>query len=440
MKKTLLFGTDGIRNKVGVYPFTQEALPALGRALALWAEEKYGEKATFLLARDTRYSGPWIKAHLTSGLLSIPLKVYDAGILPTPVLFHLIKDNPRYTCGIIISASHNPAQDNGIKLIDAGGKLSAEDEKRIIELMTNQTPALDYTALGNLLTYTTAQDHYYEKILSLFPPQFLKGHKIVLDCAQGATYRLAPLLFKALGAHTIVINNKPNGYNINEQCGATHLEALQQEVLKQKASVGFAFDGDGDRVIAVNGAGHIKDGDDILAMLMEHPSYRHQPAMISTVMANQGFEMHMNSLGKELVRTPVGDKYIVEALTHHGLSLGGEPSGHIVLNDIISTGDGILVALKLLEAMICTGNNELVSFTKFPQVLINVPIKIQKALHEPPLSDVIAASKERLRRGRLLVRYSGTEPLVRVMVEDVDSELTKAVAQTLATQLSAVLS
>ncbi len=441
MNKSALFGTDGIRNTVGLFPFTQESLPRLGRAIALWAHEKYGNKATFLLACDTRYSGPWIKAQLASGLLSIPVTICDAQIVPTPVLFHLIKDNPAYTCGIIISASHNPAEDNGIKLIDARtGKLTPEDEGRISQLMAQPSSDIDYRSLGNLITYTQAEELYTEKILSLFAPAMLKGQKIILDCAHGATYRLAPLIFKALGAETVVINNTPNGYNINEDCGALHLEGLQKEVIKQKAVMGFAFDGDGDRVMAVNNRGEVKDGDDILTLLQYHPAYQKLPALVSTVMANQGFEVHIKALGKEFIRTPVGDKHVVEALSQRELFLGGEPSGHIVLNDIISTGDGILVALKILETVLNNGNLELKSFTKFPQVLINVPIKIQKNLNEPPLSDVIAASKERLHAGRLLVRYSGTEPLIRVMVEDADSELTQAVASSLASQLQAVLS
>ena len=286
----------------------------------------------------------------------------------------------------------------------------------------------------------TAAEQYAQKITSLFPQSFLTGQKIVLDCAHGATYRIAPHIFKMLGAETLVINNKPDGYNINRNCGALHLETLQKEVVKHSADMGFAFDGDGDRVLAVNSAGETKDGDDILAILLGHPDYESLPTVVGTIMSNQGFEAHLKNMNKSLLRTPVGDKYIVDALIQQKLTLGGEPSGHTILHDIISTGDGILVALKVVETVLKTNNKTLKSFGKFPQILINVPIKKQRDLNEPPLSDVIAASREKLPTGRLLVRYSGTEPLVRVMAEDADGELIKTVAKSLAQQLETVLS
>ncbi len=436
-----LFGTDGIRAKVGHYPLTEDALPKLGRALALWAQEKYGTKAHFLIASDTRYSCSWLKAHLESGLLSTQIKLSDAHILPTPAVFHLINESPTYTGGIIISASHNTAEDNGIKLVDAKtGKLTLEDEKRILELMLAGPTRINYKHLGTSLVCAEAQDRYINTIISLFSPGFLKGHTIVLDCTHGATYQVAPRIFKALGSTCIVINAQPNGYNINERSGALHLESLQEEVIKQRASWGFAFDGDGDRVIAVNTNGEIKDGDDILALLAHHPSYKDLPSLVSTIMANQGLEVYLKALGKELIRTSVGDKYVIEALVQQGSLLGGEPSGHIIVKDVIATGDGILAALKIVQTALLTENLELKSFTRFPQVLINVPIKSQKNLQEPPLSDIIAESKKCLRAGRLIVRYSGTEPLVRIMVEDSDKELTKTVAHDLAVQLQAVLS
>ena len=296
-----LFGTDGIRNKVGNYPLTPDALPKLGRAIALWAQEKYGDKASFLLASDTRYSGPWIKTQLASGLLSTSITVYDAQILPTPALFHLIKENPLYTCGIMISASHNPAEDNGIKLIDARtGKLTPEDERRISYLMMHDNSTLDYHALGNVCVSLEAEAQYAHKIISLFSPLLLKGLKVVLDCANGATYKLAPAIFNALGAETIVIHADPTGYNINKDCGALHLESLQKEVIKHKATLGFAFDGDGDRVMAVNNKGEVKDGDDILTLLQQHPSYQKLPALVSTIMANQGFEVQYQSIRKRI--------------------------------------------------------------------------------------------------------------------------------------------
>jgi phosphoglucosamine mutase len=432
---TNFFGTDGIRNRVGRFPFTTEMLPKLGRALALWAQEKYGNDACFLVARDTRYSGPWIKAGLMNGLLREPITVYDAGILPTPGVYHLLNNDTRFTGGIIISASHNPATDNGIKLVDARlGKLSERDEIRICELMKTAEPN-EFTKLGTEIPLNDARLLYRKTITRLFPNDFLAGKTIVLDCANGANSTIAPQIFKDLGAQVVAIHHTPDGYNINKNCGATDVLSLQQAVLKHKAFIGFAFDGDGDRVIAVNKEGTIKDGDDMVAILRTHAQYAHEPAVVSTVMANHGLVVHLASHNKELHRTAVGDKYVLNELEKMNLSVGGEPSGHIILKDSIKTGDGILVALKLLETIAQTNNEYLESFTKMPQVSLTIPIKVKKDLSTGPLAEHIAASKQQLPHGRVLVRYSGTEPVVRVMAEGEDLEYTKAIAQQLADHL-----
>jgi phosphoglucosamine mutase len=434
-----LFGTDGIRTRVGQWPLTAEDLPRLGRAIALWAQEKYGDNPHFLVVRDTRASGSWVKAALASGLLRLPVTLYDGQVLPTPAVYHIMKGDPLYNCGIIISASHNPAHDNGIKIIGRSGKLSEKDEQCIAELM-NADYANSFDLFGIEVPLLNAEQLYRDKILSYFKPAFLKNQTIVIDCAHGATYEVAPAIFKELGADVIALNTHPDGYNINKNCGALHLEGLQAAVQEHQAVVGFAFDGDGDRVMAVNSAGTILDGDDILAVLLEHPDYKTSPAVVSTSMANQGFEAHLASLGKKLIRTNVGDKYVSQALNEHRLPLGGEPSGHILLHDLIPTGDGILAALKIMETMIMTGNYALKTFKKYPQVLINVPIREKKALNQPPLSDIIQTQERRLAHGRLLVRYSGTESLVRVMVEDADGDLATAVAHQVADHLASLLS
>ena len=437
---TSLFGTDGIRSRVGTHPLTPQALPLLGRAIGLWATEKYSDNVSFLLCSDTRYSADWIKAHLISGLLSCNVKVHDAGVLPTPALFHIIKEMPD-TCGIVISASHNPALDNGLKLVDGLlGKLSLQDEARITELFMSAQAQVDFTTLGTAQYFETGYEMYKQKLLTLFTPSFLAGQNIVLDCAHGATYAIAPEVFKAYGAEVIALNTEPDGYNINYKCGAVHPEQLQEAIIKNNAHIGFAFDGDGDRVVVVSRHGVIKDGDDILALLLDHPSYKDQGTLVTTIMANQGFEAFLTNRGLRCVRTPVGDKYVVEELLKNKLLLGGEPSGHIVLNDIVSTGDGILVALRLLETVLNNGNLDLISFAKFPQVLINVPVKKQKNLNETPLKELIQTSKQQLLAGRLVVRYSGTEPIIRVMVEDQDHEHTHFIASSLAQQLAAMLS
>lgn len=277
-----LFGTDGIRNRVGTHPFTEDALPRLGQALAQWAHETYPGDLSFLVARDTRYSGPWIKAGLLSGLLRHPVTVYDAGIMPTPGVFHLMQSDSQFTVGIMITASHNPSCDTGIKLVCQSGKLSAAHEKRISELMTQPPADKEYTSLGKEIPFLDAKTLYRQQLKQLFTPNFLVGKTIVLDCANGASSAIAPQLFRELGATVIPIHHDPDGYNINASCGATSLASLQKAVVSHKASMGFAFDGDADRVMAVTSTGDIKDGDDLLAVLQTHADYKEQPALVST--------------------------------------------------------------------------------------------------------------------------------------------------------------
>jgi phosphoglucosamine mutase len=434
-----LFGTDGIRSKVGIYPFTKENLPHLGMAIARWAREKYGQECAILLAHDTRQSCSWLKATLKSGLLTYPITLYDAHILPTPAVLHLMNKNTEYKCGIIISASHNPYYDNGIKLIDARtGKLSEEDEKRITDLL--KAPTLtEYTQLGSEAPVSQAEDLYVTSITSLFKPDFLKGRTIVLDTAHGATYRVAPRIFEQLGATAIVLHNEPTGYNINEHSGTLHPQALQKAVVEYKAHIGFAFDGDGDRVLAVNQHGELKDGDDILALLSAHPDYIHLRTIVGTIMSNQALETHLRSQEKTLIRTPVGDKHVLEALHIQNGLLGGEQSGHIILKNILNTGDGILVALKLLEALKSAHNLDMVTFQKYPQVIVNIPVKEKKDLKQSPFAELIANYGKELQAGRLIVRYSGTENKLRIMVEDQDEAVTKRIAHNLAHLLEKML-
>ena len=436
-----LFGTDGIRNRVGSHPFTQEALPHLGRALACWAEETFGSEVRILLARDTRYSGPWITAGLMQGLLSYPVTIYDAGVFPTPGVFHLMQEDTHCHLGIIITASHNPSSDNGIKLVSSlSGKLTRADEDRICKLMMQPNIQKDFSKLGKLIPFQDAKTLYRKKITNQFSSLSLTDKTIVLDCAHGATTISAPQIFKDLGATVISINSDPDGYNINHNSGSTKPEGLAKAVIAHNAFMGFAFDGDGDRVIAVNSSGQIKDGDDLLALLLTNKEYSLEKGIVSTVMANQGLESYLTKIGKKLIRSNVGDKFVLQAMEKEELLLGGEPSGHIILKNLLGTGDGILVALKVLETVLATSNHSLESFTKFPQVVINVPIKRKKDLAQHPLADYIAACKEKLSAGRLLVRYSGTEPLLRIMAEGQDINLTSDAAQVLADTLERELS
>lgn len=438
-----LFGTDGIRGAIGTHPFTQEHLITLGKALAQWAQQKYNKpQPHILMLHDTRISCSWVKACLKTGLLGSAVKVYDAQVLPTPGACVLMQEYSLLAsidCAFIISASHNPFDDNGIKILDHSGKLSERDEQAITQIFYAHQKPTDYRTLGKDLMFGNAESLYCAKIAAHFAPTMLKGLKIVLDCAHGATYRTAPRIFKKLGAQVITINNKPNGYNINEQCGAVHPEQLQQEVLLHEADAGFAFDGDGDRVVAVNHLGEVKEGDDILALLAEHPAYTKQTTIVGTVMTNCGLEAHLHKSNKTLVRTPVGDKHIVHKLAEQDLMLGGEPSGHIVCGDLLMAGDGVLAALRVMESVIATGNRAMKSFEKYPSVLINIQTHYKPDLTQEPCASIIAHAQQILPLGRIVIRYSGTEPLLRIMIEAESYAVAEKHAADLAQKIEIIL-
>jgi phosphoglucosamine mutase len=429
-----LFGTDGIRGRFAEEPFTVTTLMYLGQAIAQWAIHKYGPECSILLAHDTRISSGALKAALESGLLLYPLHLHDTHIAPVSALASIMKQDPSFDCGIMISASHNPYYDNGIKIIDCSGKISSNDEKYISDIVNHRASTTDYTMLGNVHNAAIQQD-YINRICSFFDNDFLWGKKIVLDCAHGATFQVAPALFSALGAQTITIFDKPNGLNINKQCGALYPQALQKAVLDYQADIGFAFDGDGDRVIAVNKYGALKNGDDILSMLTAHPCYANNQTIIGTIMSNQGFEEYLVQQNKKLVRAQIGDKYVAEKLIELDVFLGGEPSGHIILRDYLATGDGIFTALRLSEVASLTNNWEMTTFTKFPQIHSTIAITYKKDLTRPPFSDIIAAGKTKLHAGRLVIRYSGTEPVLRIMVEDDDGDHAQSICSLLSHQL-----
>ena len=402
-----LFGTDGIRGRVGTGWLSAEKLSVLGKAIGLWALQRYGHNPHVLLLHDTRESCGWIKEILVQQLIWCSNNVIDAHILPTPAAWHIMQDMPKCDYALVISASHNLYTDNGIKIIDRlSGKLSTIDEQTIQNLLHTQCTTT--YAHGNVAVLQQSEQYYIQSLLRHFTPQCLKGIKVVLDVAHGATYHSAQQLFSLLKAETIVINNTPNGRNINDTCGSTQPAHLQRTVIEAQADIGFAFDGDGDRVLAVNRHGCIKDGDDILALLLDHPAYQTTSAVVGTIMSNQGLEHYLSRRGKLLQRTPVGDKYVAEKLLHEQLILGGEPSGHIILHDLITTGDGILVALRLLETVISTGNWDMETFVKYPQIIINVPCAQPRNLDKEPFNHLIAQAHKELRQGRLIVRFSGT--------------------------------
>lgn len=442
----LAFGTDGIRGRVGEFPFTSEALQYIGSALGHWMSERYGEpgrRVKVLIAGDTRESVNEIKNYLCSRMMAFPLDIVDAGVIPTPAVLTLIQRDPSFACGVMISASHNPFHDNGIKLFDATvGKLSSQDETRILELFAYYTEIQEQgepAPVGTLTTWPDAVHAYIKHLLTIVPPMIGCGHKIVLDCAHGATYQAAPAIFRKLGAEVIVLHVEPNGKNINDNAGALHPEALQEAVIAHKTDIGFAFDGDGDRIVMVSAQGVAKDGDDVLAVLLDLEEYAQEPVIVGTVMSNSGFDAYLKSRAKTLVRSAVGDKYVVAKLEELELLLGGEPSGHIVLKNYLSSGDGILVALKVIQALQYSGKWRLDHVAKFPQLTINVPVNVKRDLKEAPYAGILQTYKDRVGAGRILVRYSGTEALLRVMVEGEDATATSQIAQELAHDLQQAL-
>ncbi len=434
-----IFGTDGIRAKVGTSPFTFRSLPLLGHAIGRWIYEQYGKNARVLVGQDTRASGDWIQAALSTGLLIHPLELSTTGILPTPTICRLLQQSEKYEVGIILSASHNPYFDNGIKIIKhTTGKLTKTDEQYITSLY-QRAKKISYRSYGSLSHYSEAAHHYLADIVSLFAPDFLKNIKVVLDCAHGATYKLAPAIFTALGADVIVLNAAPNGTNINKECGSLHVAALQEAVLHYRAAIGFAFDGDGDRVITINNHGMVKNGDDMLALLSEHASYVQQQTIVGTIMSNLGLDHHFQKYNKSLVRTKVGDKHITDYIKSHKLLLGGEQSGHIILHDYLPTGDGIFTALRLCEMMIQTSNWNLDTFDHYPQIIVNLPVTHKRDLMEPEIAAIIKDYEEQLHTGRLIIRYSGTENILRIMIEDQNYSMISQLGRKLAHQLQKYL-
>lgn len=441
MNESIEFGTDGIRGDASLFPFTPQALRRLGFVIGLWMQKKYRrDDSKLLIGSDTRISCPQIKEYLLQGLASFPIHVVDAGIVPTPALFQLIHYNESFDCGIMISASHNPYQDNGIKLFDARrGKLNQEDELFISESFAS----LQITQVSDVCMtrefWDDGQEKYLDVVRSFFEVDFLHGLKIVLDCAHGATYRFAPAIFEFFGAEVICIGNKPDGKNINDGYGALHVNHLQDEVCRNQADIGFAFDGDGDRIMVVTRNGDVRDGDDILCMLMQLPEYGAQSALVGTVMTNSGLEYIIREQGRSLLRTCVGDKYVAAKMEEHNLLIGGETSGHIIIKDYLSGGDGIFVALSVVRALQVTNNWDMKTFDKMPQVLLNVPIARKRDLSQFPYSEIIDRYREAIGRGRVLVRYSGTENVLRIMTEAPGEELAHSCARALAAELRGVL-
>lgn len=431
------FGTDGIRGRVGEAPITPEFVMRLG-----WAAGKvFAErgKSRILIGKDTRISGYMFESALEAGLSAAGVDVGLLGPIPTPGIAYLTRTF-RAQAGIVISASHNPFYDNGIKFFSGDGtKLADEIELQIESYLDQPITCVESDQLGKAVRINDAAGRYIEFCKGTANSLNLRGLKVVLDCSHGATYQIAPAVFSELGATVITIGNKPNGLNINHECGSTHPELLAATVLEEKADLGIAFDGDGDRVLMVDHKGELVDGDQLLFIVATHAKEqgRLNGGVVGTQMSNLGLELALRDQGIEFKRAKVGDRYVMQVLTEHNWRYGGESSGHLLCLDSNSTGDGIVSALQVLVALRDTGiglHEWQKRMTKMPQTMINVRrSRDMDVMSHPDIIAAVSATEKKLAdRGRVLLRPSGTEPLVRVMIEAEDPAITQLLAQELA--------
>ena len=433
------FGTDGIRGRVGEYPITADFMLKLGWAAGTVLTRHTKGKKRVLIGKDTRVSGYMFESALEAGLVAAGVDVDMLGPMPTPAIAYLTRTF-RAAAGIVISASHNPVEDNGIKFFAADGyKLPDEVELEIEALMDEPLITNSSHHLGKARRLSDATGRYIEFCKGTLPAGFdLTGLKVVVDCANGATYHAGPRVFKELGAKTIAMGNAPNGFNINEKCGSTHMDGLQQAVVDEQADFGVAFDGDGDRVLFVDGNGEVVDGDELIYIIAQHRRAKGNcRGVAGTQMSNLGLELALKDLGIPFERTKVGDRYVVEALKANSWELGGEASGHVLCSDLNSTGDGIVAALQVVLALVESGSTlaELkTGMSKFPQTMINVRLSTKVDIsNNQAINDAVASAETELAgRGRVLLRPSGTEPLIRVMVEGEDQALVNKLVASLA--------
>lgn len=438
-----LFGTDGVRGRVNVHPMLPDVALRLG--LAAGAHFRNGSRRhRAVIGKDTRLSGYIYEYALASGLCAAGVDVFLVGPLPTPAVAFLTR-NMRADFGIVISASHNPYDDNGIKFFDGKGfKLADEAEDAIAAMALAKDPVWSYPPsdkVGRAFKINDAQGRYIVALKHSFPSHLtLEGMRVVIDCANGANYKVAPMALEELGAEVVVLGAFPDGLNINKGCGSLYPGHAADKVLENGADIGLALDGDADRLIVVDETGHVLDGDQIMAICAADMMRRNAlpgNKLVATVMSNMALEVFMKDMGGELIRTDVGDRHVVEAMREHGAALGGEQSGHLVFMEHNTTGDGLLAGLQLLRIMCETGKklSELAGQLRlFPQTLINVKVQEKKPFGILPgvTRTVNEAEKTLGGRGRVLLRYSGTESLARVMVEGEDSDMVKKIAGNIA--------
>ena len=438
-----LFGTDGLRGQVNKSPMQPETVVRLGLAAGQYFRNGQ-RRHSVLIGKDTRLSGYIFESALTSGLCAAGMDVYLVGPMPTPAISFLTK-NMRCDLGVVISASHNPFQDNGIKFFDKDGfKLSDATEAKISELVLSGDTVWDMPSpdrVGRASRIEDSPGRYVVSLKNCLPKDLtLEGMKVVLDCAHGAAYRVAPLVFRELGAKVVKIGAEPDGININQECGSLHPERVQEKVLETGADLGIALDGDGDRVILVDERGTIADGDQIMALCAKDFMERDElpgRKLVATVMSNMALQVFMEEKGGELIRTPVGDRHVAERMRKERTILGGEQSGHLIFMDYSTTGDGILAALQVLKIMRLKELpfSEIASvLTPFPQAQVSVPVRSKPPLESAPeLQEQLRKAEESLHpKGRVLLRYSGTELKARVMVEGENPDRVRSLADDLA--------
>jgi phosphoglucosamine mutase len=433
---TIKFGTDGIRGPVES-KITPEVCLRIGHAAGVVLKEMGWE--TVLIGKDTRVSGYMLESALQAGFIAAGVNVRLLGPLPTPGVAYLTR-SLRNQFGLVISASHNNYLDNGIKLFaGTGEKISKDAEKKIENLLAGDLKPVKTAELGKAQRFDESGARYIEFCKSTVPPDIsFESLRIVLDCANGACYKVSPSILRELGAEVISIGTEPDGYNINHECGSTHPERVQEEVIKQRADFGIALDGDGDRVVLIDRKGNVLDGDDIMYILAYANPNRTGPwsGIVGTLMTNLGFEEGVKKLGYKFKRAEVGDKYVSQLLQKEGWMLGGEPSGHIICRDLVSTGDGTIAALKVISSLLILEKDPediLRNYTKMPQVNINVKVDNKDILSDSDIQKKIKEIESDLTVGRVLVRPSGTESKIRVMVESEDKITATKYAKDIAT-------
>jgi len=436
----VLFGTDGVRGQANVEPMTGETVMRLGRAAATIFQNGKGGRHRIVIGKDTRLSGYMLESALTCGICSTGVDVLLIGPLPTPAVAFLTR-SLRADAGAMISASHNPFQDNGIKFFSKYGlKLPDAQEREIERLMAEDHPRPTAAAVGKAYRVDDAEGRYIEFVKNTLPRGLdLQGVKIVVDCANGAAYKVTPTVLRELGAQVTVLNAAPDGLNINHYCGALYPKTLQEQVVACGADIGIAHDGDADRVVFVDEKGHVVHGDAVLvafAMALHREGALQGRTLVTTLMSNMGVDLALHPAGVSVVRTAVGDRYVLERMVADRYNFGGEPSGHLIFLDHNTTGDGLISALQFLALMQRTGHpasHLAACMTALPQVCVNVEVQRKPAPSDIPGMDRAMTHCQRMLqgRGRLLVRYSGTEPLLRIMIEGEDQAMISEMAMQL---------